>query len=72
MIDILEGIFERKSVYNKLYLRIQLVLKCSYSDDIQSHFFTFDNLRGKNLNLRWRQVTEYYRENQKKELAWKM
>lgn len=45
MVDQLEGMFERKSVFNKLHLRRQLLtLKCSSDGKIQDHFLKFDNL----------------------------
>lgn len=45
MIQQLDNIFERKSVFNKLYLRKRLLaLKCLSTDKLQDHFLKFDTL----------------------------
>lgn len=45
MIGALERVFERKSVFNKLFLRKRLLaLKCSKDEDLQSFMMKFDTL----------------------------
>lgn len=45
MISHLEKIFERKSIFNKLYLKKQLLtLKCKANESLQNHFLNFENL----------------------------
>lgn len=41
----LASVFERKSIFNKLYLKRQLLeMKCGKGDKLQDHFIKFDNI----------------------------
>lgn len=45
MLICLENIFERKSTFNKLHLRRQLLtMKCNFKEKLQDHFLKFDSL----------------------------
>lgn len=45
MMKQLESVFERKSIFNKLYLRKKLLaLKCVLTDKMQDHFLKFDTI----------------------------
>lgn len=45
MMKQLESVFERKSIFNKLYLRKKLLaLKCVPTDKMQDHFLKFDTI----------------------------
>lgn len=45
MMDALEGVFERKSVFTKLTLRRKLLtLKCNKNEKLEDHFLKFDGV----------------------------
>jgi hypothetical protein len=52
MIQALESVFERKSAFNKLYLRKQLLtLKCGSNENLTEHFLKFESLINKLQNI---------------------